>query len=73
MTGIPNIEYGLNDVVELKKGHPCGANEWKIIRLGMDIRVKCENCNRSVLIPRNKFNRRIKKILMKGNPNESAE
>jgi hypothetical protein len=61
-----NKEYELYDVVELKKGHPCGANAWKIIRLGMDIRLKCENCGRSVLIPRLKFNRRIKKILQKG-------
>jgi len=66
----PNIEYELYDVVELKKGHPCGANEWKIIRLGMDIRLKCENCGRSVLIPRLKFNRRIKKILHKGQVEE---
>ncbi|OEF97331.1 DUF951 domain-containing protein [Desulfuribacillus alkaliarsenatis] len=65
-----NIEYGLNDVVELKKGHPCGANEWKIIRLGMDIRLKCQNCGRSVLIPRLKFNRRIRKILSKGSAEE---
>lgn len=64
------LEYGLNDIVELKKGHPCGANEWQIIRLGMDIRLKCQNCGRSVLIPRLKFNRRIKKILQKGNPEE---
>ena len=60
------LEYELFDIVELKKGHPCGANEWKIIRLGMDIRLKCENCGRSVLIPRVKFNRRLKKILRKG-------
>ncbi|EAR63500.1 hypothetical protein B14911_01790 [Bacillus sp. NRRL B-14911] len=45
-------EYGLNDVVEMKKAHPCGANRWKIIRLGMDIRIKCEGCSHSVMIPR---------------------
>jgi len=36
-------EFGLNDVVEMKKGHPCGANAWKIIRMGADIRIKCES------------------------------
>lgn len=34
-------EFALNDVVEMKKGHPCGENKWKIIRVGMDIRIKC--------------------------------
>jgi len=31
-------EFGLNDIVEMKKGHPCGANAWKIIRMGADVR-----------------------------------
>jgi hypothetical protein len=58
-------EFGLNDVVEMKKSHPCGANRWKIIRLGMDIRIKCEGCDHSVLIPRREFTRKLKKILVK--------
>ncbi|RCK13161.1 DUF951 family protein [Bacillus licheniformis] len=43
-------EFGLNDVVEMKKPHPCGTNRWKIIRMGMDIRIKCEGCSHSVMI-----------------------
>ena len=58
-------EFGLNDVVEMKKPHPCGANKWKVIRLGMDIRIKCEGCGHSVLIPRKEFSRKLKKILVK--------
>lgn len=53
--------YELNDVVQLKKPHACGVNRWVIIRLGMDIRVKCEGCGHSVLIPRSRFNRIVKK------------
>jgi hypothetical protein len=49
--------------VQLKKGHPCGANNWLIIRVGMDFRLKCENCGRSVLIPRSRFMRRVKAVL----------
>jgi hypothetical protein len=45
-------EFHLNDVVEMKKQHPCGTNRWKIIRMGMDIRIKCEGCGHSVMIPR---------------------
>jgi len=58
-------EFQLNDVVEMKKSHPCGTNKWKIIRLGMDIRIKCEGCQHSVLIPRKEFTRKVKKILSK--------
>ncbi|KIY22893.1 MULTISPECIES: DUF951 domain-containing protein [Mesobacillus] len=56
-------EFQLNDVVEMKKPHPCGTNKWKIIRLGMDIRIKCEGCEHSVLIPRKEFARKVKKVL----------
>lgn len=58
-------EFQLNDVVEMKKPHPCGTNKWKIIRLGMDIRIKCEGCQHSVLIPRKEFTRKVKKVLSK--------
>ena len=58
-------QYDLNDLVEMKKPHPCGANKWKIIRLGMDIRIKCEGCGHSVLIPRKDFARKMKKVLEK--------
>ncbi len=58
-------DYGLHDIVEMKKPHPCGINKWKIIRLGMDIRIKCEGCEHSVLIPRKEFGRKLKKILVK--------
>ncbi|AZB41126.1 DUF951 domain-containing protein [Bacillus sp. FJAT-42376] len=58
-------EFDLNDIVEMKKPHPCGANRWKIIRLGMDIRIKCEGCGHSVMIPRKEFTRKMKKMLVK--------
>lgn len=47
-------EFAINDIVEMKKAHPCGTNRWKIIRMGMDIRIKCEGCEHSVLIPRDR-------------------
>ncbi len=57
--------FDLNDIVEMKKAHPCGVNKWKIIRMGMDIRLKCEGCGHSVLIPRREFSRKLKKVLTK--------
>lgn len=58
-----NKDYTLGSIVEMKKGHPCGANEWEIIRIGADIKIKCINCGRIVMIPRIEFNKKIKKIL----------
>ena len=58
-------EYGLGDIVEMKKGHPCGANSWKVIRLGADIKIKCTECNRIVMVPKVKFDKGVKKILLR--------
>ncbi|MBX5435792.1 MAG: DUF951 domain-containing protein [Alicyclobacillaceae bacterium] len=55
--------YHLGDIVRLKKPHACGGNEWRIIRLGMDIRVKCRRCEHSVLIPRTRFDRLLRAVL----------
>ena len=57
--------YELNDIVVMKKEHPCGENKWKIIRMGADIRIKCTKCERNVLLPRSEFNRKLKKVLPK--------
>jgi hypothetical protein len=63
-----NVQYRLDDVVQLKKPHACGENRWRVIRLGMDIRVKCEKCGHSVLIPRSRFDRLIRKVLVEAEP-----
>ncbi|MBT3319786.1 MAG: DUF951 domain-containing protein [Clostridia bacterium] len=57
------MEYALNDVVQMKKPHPCGANEWKIIRVGMDVKIKCIGCAHIVMMPHETFVKRLKKIL----------
>jgi len=65
--------YEMNDIVEMKKQHPCGTNRWKIIRMGADIRVKCEGCQHSVMIPRREFEKKMKKVLVQANPTEAYE
>lgn len=57
------VTYQLHDVVMMKKQHACGENRWEIIRLGMDIRIKCQKCGHSVLIPRARFDRLVRKVL----------
>ena len=60
-------DYDLNDIVEMKKAHPCGTNRWKIIRVGMDIKIECTGCGHIVMLPRREFERKMKKILEKAN------
>ena len=56
--------YDLNDIVELKKEHPCHkSKQWRIIRMGADIRIKCLGCGASVLMPRVKFEKKLKKVV----------
>lgn len=58
------LEYDLDDIVELKKEHPCHlSKQWKIIRMGADIRIKCLGCGTSVLMPRTQFEKRLKKVV----------
>jgi hypothetical protein len=55
--------FNLGDIVETRKGHPCGSNNWEIIRLGADIKIKCVGCGRIVMLPRVKFEKSVKKIV----------
>ena len=55
--------YRLGTIVMMKKQHPCGTNEWVITRIGADIKIKCCNCNRSIMMPRVEFNKKLKKVI----------
>ena len=37
------LNLNVGDTVELKKQHACGCKEFQIIRVGMDIKIKCKN------------------------------
>ncbi len=55
----------VGDVVKMKKPHACGFNEWEITRYGADVKIKCTNCNRIVMLSRPKFLKSMKEILTK--------
>jgi hypothetical protein len=57
---LPNL--ALDDIVRLRKSHPCGSFEWKIVRLGADIGLECLRCGRRVLLPRRQLARQLKSI-----------
>lgn len=56
-------EYKLGSIVIMKKPHPCGFNDWEITRVGADIKIKCRNCDRTIMMPRIDFNKKIKKVI----------
>jgi hypothetical protein len=58
-------DLNLDDVVRLRKPHPCGGYEWKIVRLGADIGLECLRCGRRVMLPRRKLARRMKTLVHK--------
>lgn len=57
------IKINLGDFLVLKKGHPCGENKWKVIRIGADVKLKCMRCDRVVMIDRPTLTKRIKKVI----------
>lgn len=57
---VPITPIALGDVVRLKKPHPCGANEWVVTRVGMDIDLECGGCGRKVRLVRYEFDRRFR-------------
>ena len=58
--------YDLNDIVQMKKDHPCKKSHyWKIIRMGADIKIKCEGCGSVVMMERREFERKCKKMIQK--------
>jgi hypothetical protein len=59
-------EIRLQDVVQMRKTHPCGSDQWAVIRIGADIKVKCLGCGRIVMMERADFVRRRKKVLAQG-------
>ena len=58
---LPDLQLG--DLLRLRKPHPCGSNEWIVVRLGADIGLECQRCSRRVLLPRRQLARRVKAMV----------
>lgn len=57
------LKINVGDVVVLKKNHPCGGNEFLVMRSGMDFRLKCETCGTQIWIDRPNLEKRVRKIV----------
>lgn len=53
----------IGDILQLKKKHPCGSDEWKVLRTGADFRLECMGCQHKIMIPRPQLEKNVKKVL----------
>lgn len=56
------MKYSLGSIVVMKKPHPCGENKWEITRTGVDIKIMCTKCKRTIMMDRVEFERKLKKV-----------
>lgn len=56
------IPFAVNDILHMKKKHPCGAETFRVLRVGSDLRIVCCGCGRDLTLPRDKVERMIKKV-----------
>lgn len=68
---LPDIK--LDDLVVLRKPHPCGSTLWKVVRLGADIGLVCQTCGHKVLLPRRDLAKRMKKLIPGTNHADTPE
>ena len=57
------VQAAIGDIIEMKKPHPCGCNEWEVVKLGMDIGLKCNGCGHKVRLSRSEFDRRFRRYV----------
>jgi hypothetical protein len=69
---VPVLKIYLGDVVRMRKTHPCGSDQWEVVRLGADIGIRCLKCGRRVLMPRVKFERRVRSFIRRGEGADAA-
>nr|MBC7244175.1 DUF951 domain-containing protein [Chloroflexota bacterium] len=67
------IEVFIDDIVRLRKVHPCGSYEWRVVRIGADIGLKCLGCGRRILLPRSTFERRLKAFVARAPRYENGQ
>lgn len=65
------MEYKLHDIVQMKKNHPCRKSEtWEVVRVGVDIKIKCMGCGALIMFERPDFEKKLKKIIKRAENND---
>lgn len=60
------MDLKLYDKLELKRTHPCGSREWEVLRVGMDIKLRCLGCGHEIMVPRRKAEKAIRRVIEEG-------
>lgn len=60
------MDIRLNDILVMKKPHPCGEKQWRVLRVGMDFRLRCLGCGHEVMITRQKAEKNLREVLREG-------
>jgi hypothetical protein len=60
------MDLRLDDILRLRKQHPCGGYEWRVVRLGADIGLECQTCKRRVMLTRREVEKRTKTVVARG-------
>lgn len=57
------MDIKVGDILEMKKAHPCGSKEFEVLRVGMDVKIKCSKCGHEIMTARWKIERNIRKVI----------
>jgi len=63
-------KFNIGDIVRFRKKHPCGGENWEITRIGMDFKAKCTTCGRMIMLPRRRFEKSVKEVVMESEKNK---
>lgn len=64
------MDIRVNDILTMKKQHPCGSSRWQVLRIGADFKMRCLGCGHEIMNPRSKVEKYIKKIERENDGNE---
>lgn len=56
------MDVRLADILVMKKQHPCGCNQFEVLRIGMDFKIRCRGCGHEIMAPRKNIEKNIKRI-----------
>ena len=62
------MDIQINDILTMKKPHPCGEKRWQVLRTGADFRLKCLGCGHEIMVPRLKAEKNIRNVIREENP-----
>ena len=65
------VEFNLGDTVQMRKAHPCGSDEWVVIRTGADVKIRCCGCGRIVMLDRAVFEKRMRRVVRQAGGEEA--